>query len=243
MWLLGHNDVSMLTKTKPGGLYLVALRGPLRLERSGQHISPTAVTNYGDVYMALTALISLGRRATRMRLQPQQPMRPFSPPRSLRAFPFGEYMDPPLPFAPNSDKDILTCHIPKMATKQFLEEGEWVGYRCSSSKDFPITTYPAVIRLTFQVASRQRRGAFRIFARDASDDRGHFNLDGVLYAGIGRLFMTKRCSDEGEPNWTMSLALTPFGLVGSWSIVCRGHRNEAGGCIWLWKRSWGNDSA
>jgi len=156
MWLLDHNNVTILTKTKPGGPYLVSLRRPLRLERSAQHISPNAATNYGVIYMALTALITLGRRVGvhMMHIQPQPS---FSPPRSLRDFPFGEYMDLPLPFAPNSDKEILTCHLPKMATKKFPEDGEWVGYRCLSFNDFPICTYPSVTKLKFQVGSRMRR--------------------------------------------------------------------------------------
>jgi len=236
MWLLDHSNMSVLPKTRPGGRYLVPLRRPLRLER---HISPTTATNYGVIYMALTALITLGRRAGVH--MPMQPQHLFSPPRSLRDFPFEEYMGLPLPFAPNSDKDILPCHLPKMATKQFLEDGEWVGYRCLSFNDSPICTYPSVTKLKFQVGSSKRRGALRFFARDASDDRGHFDLDGVLYAGIGRIFVTKTYQHGNEPKWTMALALTPFGLVGSWSFIRKGHANERGGWFWLWKRSWGND--
>lgn len=235
MWLLDHNDVTILTKTKPGGLYLVPLKRPLRLERSARHVSPIAATIYGDLYMALTALITLGRRAgIRMHIQPQPS---FSPPRSLRDFPFEEYMDLPLPFEPNSDDQILTCHLPKMATKRFLEDGEWVGYRCLSFNDLPICTYPSVTKLKLQVGSRKRRGALRILARD------DFDLDGVLYSSIGRMFMTKSYQHGNGPKWTMALALTPFGLVGSWSIIRRDHKNERGGWLWLWKRSWGSDAA
>jgi len=236
MWLLDHEEVGLLERTKPGSLYFDLMRRPLRLDCPAHASSPMAATNYGDVFTALAVLIMLSRRPE-SRAQ-TLPRRPVFPPRSMGSYPVVQYMDIPLPYMLNSDKDILTCHLPKMATKQFIEDGEWVGYRYVSWTDSPIYVYPAMMKINFRIKARKRHGAFGLFALDASDEGGPFVLDGVFYADIGRMFMTKIYLDEDESKWTMSLAVTPFGLVGSWSYLGDDRIIDMRGWLWLWKRSW-----
>jgi len=135
-----------------------------------------------------------------------------------------------------------------MATKQFLEEGEWVGYEWAGPPDEwpsfvegPFSFCSQMTEINFQVKSRKRCGAVGIVAPDASDDGGPFALTGVLYPGIGCLFVTKKYHEWSRPKYTFSLALTPFGLIGTWTIIHRSRRKEYRGCLWLWKRSWGSD--
>jgi len=244
LWLLTHDKVSYLFETWPGGLFLKPIRQPLDLNCSARASCPMAATNYSDVYKVLAVLITRGRSSLihkRVVLARQ-----LLHVHNIGKIPFAEHMDIPLPYTRDSDQRLLACHVAKMATKHFMEDGEWVGYRCMTFVADPTYmyqpyVYPAAIRINFKVNSRMRHGAVRIFACNASYERDQFDLDGVLYPRIGRLFLTKRHHGGNEPIWTMSLALTPFGLVGSWKIIRSGPDNGIGGWLWLWKRSWSSD--
>jgi len=215
------------------------MRRPLGLTHPAKHGHANAATNYSTVYKALAYFIIFTRRSG-FRAQ-ITPTTPGIPPLSIVAIPTTKSIRLPLPYMPSSDQEILTCHLSKMATKQFLEDGEWVGCRCEDHGPGPVRMYPDLIDINFLIKARKRRGAFGLSVRNARDERGYFDLNGVFYADVGRLYMTKTYHSEAEQKWTMLLAITPFGLVGSWSILIHGRASSICGWLWLWKRSWRSD--
>lgn len=53
-----------------------------------------------------------------------------SHPPKTNTIPFSSFMNLPEFFAPSSIDTFTLCHVPKMATPSFFEDGQWAGYSC-----------------------------------------------------------------------------------------------------------------
>ncbi|MCJ1385650.1 hypothetical protein MMC17_008773 [Xylographa soralifera] len=151
---------------------------------------------------------------------------PISPP-ALDQIPFAELMaNIPLPFEPAAER-FNVCHLEKMASKAFLEAGEWVGYYCSSSEAAWSYLDPPMRGIFFQVEDEYQGGLVRLRA-GGFDAVGSFTLTGTLHPGTGDVTMIKQYL--GAHMWMWRGSLTPFGIAGSWG----GHN----AWFWLWKADW-----
>ncbi|KAK6542521.1 hypothetical protein TWF694_006472 [Orbilia ellipsospora] len=174
--------------------------------------------------------------------------------------PFESFMKLPEPFG--DPADFVWCHLEIMTSKEFLEDGEWMGfytYREYNRFD------PAMFGLKFKVVEP---GEYEISRDDCTDDYdpnewktidtenaevvhitaagedgvGEFKLFGQILRNTGKFVFTKiyvRDHDGGKqkgPKWDWLGFMTPFGMVGMWGV------HEAYCELWIWKESWYGDS-
>ncbi len=198
-------------------------------------------TTLSDAYVTLKHILANGavgplvyfvRRAlaqgTIIRRYPV-PRPPISPP-DLRRIPFSSFMRLPLPYSVSATADFATCHLAAMATPEFLQDGEWVGYYSYSGP-------AAVPSVTFDDPCREIRfkvtpagGVLHLQVERALDAIGRFSLTGQLTVRTGEFTLAK---DYGVGHaWTLLGVLTPFGLVGTWGTP------GWGGWFWFWKAEW-----
>ena len=69
---------------------------------------------------------------------------PMSIPTS-NSVPLHSIMDIPIPFSNSAAMDLASCHIAKMTTADFLEDGEWAGVLFNVSRFGWIPTFPSPI--------------------------------------------------------------------------------------------------
>ena len=149
--------------------------------------------------------------------------------------PFHLMLDVPLPFASSAAVDFLSCHLAKMTTVDFLEDGEWAGFYSMSYSTHRqgefISFDPPMHGIRF-VATAQCGDptvlSLKGTGKDAIDD---FDLEGKLAPGTGNINLRKTYSG-GSPTWDWVCIMTPVGIVGSWGL------GNYGGWIWLWKTGW-----
>ena len=157
------------------------------------------------------------------------------PPRSLQLplvhnIPFSSMMELVLPFGPDSSKTFATCHLPKVTSREFFEDGEWVGFYSYGHG-----------RMTFDPPMHGIRFRARYVSLDktklelhatGTDSVGGFELNGQVMQD-GKATLVKRYWPG--PIWHWASIVTPFGIVGTW-----GGNGELriGGWFWLWKASW-----
>ena len=150
--------------------------------------------------------------------------------------PFHTMMDLPLPFTPEAAEKFTSCHLERMATPDFLEDGEWVGYYSAFSGRItkPPKFDPPMHRIRFSVTRHNTKPKETLILTGKGVDRvGPFHLRGTLSVGTGHLVMGKEYQNV-DIYWDWRGILTPHGIVANW-----GHRN-GGGWVWLWKASWTN---
>ena len=56
------------------------------------------------------------------------PLRNQPKPPTIEQLPLVRLIDPPTPFSGDCARPFHTCHLAKMATPEFFEQGEWTGY-------------------------------------------------------------------------------------------------------------------
>lgn len=144
---------------------------------------------------------------------------------------FHTTMNMPLPFTPYAPADMATWHLPKMTSKQFLEDGKWTGI-CSHSlghDHYPITWDAPMHGVQFTTHIKLSEPG-RVFLKGCGVDHvGSFDLDGTLLQGDGSLQITKQVANQQQ--WYWRAYMTPFGIVGTWGKIAWG------GWVWLWKDS------
>ncbi|KAK6352512.1 hypothetical protein TWF730_009336 [Orbilia blumenaviensis] len=177
--------------------------------------------------------------------------------------PFESFMNLPLPFK-HEPIDFLTCHLKKMTSREFLEEGLWMGIE---GDERLLYFDPAMIDVKLTLISREvqtngnlslaegdrleqgnehatwvlggRNGMkYPVLRGSGIDKRGPFDLYGRLSLPTARIKLTKTYrSDKLKIYWTCYM--TPFGIFGRWSSR---HTRADSGYIWLWKEDWCSDS-
>lgn len=152
------------------------------------------------------------------------------------SIPFHSMMDVPLPFSPDAAIKFASCHLAKMATLDFLEDGEWAGfYTVPQGRDHLPSFDPPMHNIHFVDASWGGDQNIQPLEGWGDDPVGPFGLEGQLAPETGHILMKKTYSG-GFPVWDCNLIMTPVGIVGSW-------REDDGYCgaMWLWKTSWTAD--
>ena len=146
-------------------------------------------------------------------------------------------LDVPLPFTSSASVEILSCHLAKMTTVNFLEDGEWAGFYSMSyflprrgrgeSVDFD----PPMHGIRFVTTAQFSDPTVLSLQGTGEDAIGAFDLEGKIARETGNINLRKTYSG-GHPTWDWLCIMTPVGIVGSWG------RGAYGGWIWLWKTGW-----
>ena len=151
--------------------------------------------------------------------------------------PFHLLMDVPLPFTPSATEELASCHLAKMTTVDFLEEGEWTGFYSvpiigfNPWSDTTPRFDPPMQGVRFVATADQNEQRVTYLQAVGNDAVGAFDLKGRLAPRTGEILLTKTYSG-GSPVWDWVCMMTPVGIVGSWG------RADYGGWIWLWKPAW-----
>lgn len=148
------------------------------------------------------------------------------------SIPFRLMMDVPLPFAPSATMEFASCHLAKMTTSDFLEDGEWAGfYSMSYGPDECMSFDPPMHGIRFVATATSNSPTTLDLHGTGEDGIAAFDLKGKIVPGTGQIFLRKVYSG-GSPTWEWACMMTPVGIVGSW-----GDQNYYGG-LWLWKVGW-----
>jgi hypothetical protein len=158
---------------------------------------------------------------------------------SIDRIPFHSVSDVPLPYTLDP---FNGCHIPKMATADFLD-GEWLGYyadnrgaRLSMTLDRPMASIP--LRATLIPGGHGSQPYIDIETvpdRPCSDAHGPFQLRGNIE--MDGLVHLRKTYLNTNWQWDWRGYLCPFGMVGAW-----GNRGDGfGGYFWIWKKEWCED--
>ena len=133
--------------------------------------------------------------------------------------------------------EFPSCHLAKMTTVDFLQDGEWTGFYSMSfsprrGRGESVYFDPPMHSIRF-VAYAQCGGDPTVLTLQGTgeDAVGAFDLEGKLAPETGNINLRKTYSG-GDPVWDWVCVMTPVGIVGSWG------EGEFGGWIWLWKTGW-----
>lgn len=194
------------------------------------HKRGQALTTAGLFSVILRETIANGR-IVRMHI-PSGEMLSIAVPTST-SIPFHLMMDVPLPFSPGAEMELASCHLAKMTTAGFLEDGEWAGFYSTSygARGGPANFDPPMHGIRFATTTNSDSSATIDLHATGEDGVGTFSLDGKLLPVTGQMTFTKRYFG-GFPKWDWACLMTPVGIVGSWGP------NGYGGWIWLWKTGW-----
>ena len=158
------------------------------------------------------------------------------------AIPFSALMDPPAPFAAGDDvvdcevaARLATCHLPAMASKAFLEDGEWIGYySLGTGRGLTESFDPAMRGLHLEVIDEADNGTVHFRGTGGRDHVNAFTLEGKLDRASGKLYAQKIYPGH---TWHWGGVMTPFGMIGEWGNI-HGWEARRGGWFWLWKKAW-----
>jgi hypothetical protein len=165
-----------------------------------------------------------------------------------------------LPFAGQFFRSPETSYLKTMTSREFLEDGEWVGFFGHSTRlDNPSWAAPLVdIRFTTSVHEPEQAPAQGGQSTDASTDTDStsegveildIEFNGAIVEDLEpeaqrmsfKLSGQIRSSGRIDMVWTGEVAqpyewnswMTPFGMVGFW-----GTNNSDHGPVWIWKKAW-----
>ena len=147
------------------------------------------------------------------------------------SIPFHSMMDVPLPFSPSAVAEFASCHLAKMTTADFLEDGEWTGYYAMSyGLDGSVKFDPPMHSIRFVATANSDSPTTLNLHGVGKDGIGDFDLDGKLVPETGQVLLKKRY--WVSITWDWACMMTPMGIVGTWG------RSNYGGWVWLWKTGW-----
>lgn len=144
---------------------------------------------------------------------------------------FHHLMDMPLPFTTDATAQFQYCHLPKMTSKHFLEDGEWAGVyyaRTRGGSNFPRFA-PPMHNVRFRVNLDPAQPFFVSLEASGRNGLGEFSLRGRMEKESGQMTL-EQVYTGGTQKWDWTCMMTPFGIVGSW-----GDRRQFRGWTWLWK--------
>ncbi len=171
-----------------------------------------------------------GRIRRHQNFLPRSPIMSFPSPTSI---PFHLLMDVPLPFSPDAAEKFSSCHLARMTTVDFLQDGEWTGfYAMSFDYKNPALFDPPMRGIRF--AATANSDSETTLYGTGEDSVGAFHLEGTLGPSTGNIRLTKMY-EGGLPVWNWECLMTPVGIVGCWGCP------EYGGWLWLWKTGWTAD--
>ena len=156
--------------------------------------------------------------------------------RCPKNIPFISLMGLPPPSSPNAARDLATCHLSKMTSKEFFNDGLWI-YGHSIGNDMGFSSVP-VRRVAF-VATQDEAHSTKLTLCGFGAEYGRdFSLEGAIAQETGRVYLVKRdtTSTVGTNQFGTELSglMTPFGIVGVHGTMDMG----GDGWFWLWKDAW-----
>lgn len=151
------------------------------------------------------------------------------------SIPFHLMMEVPLPFSHNVTMEFASCHLARMTTVDFLEDGEWAGYYSVSHAGVGGACFlhfdPPMHNISFVATANGDSPTTLNLHGTGEDGESAFALDGFISPRTGQIMLQKVYSG-GHPAWDWTCIMTPMGIVGSWG------QSDYGGWIWLWKVGW-----
>ncbi|EPS45051.1 hypothetical protein H072_1042 [Dactylellina haptotyla CBS 200.50] len=183
---------------------------------------------------------------------PQSDPRRLKPAPSGYEIPFESFMKLPEPFG--DPAEFVWCHLEQMTSKEFLEDGKWMGYYTTRysgrgleymRRDGP---HQYIVDVEFKVIPDDNDGNvedgvneelwFLGITGSGRDRRGEFEISGKIFPNTGKVVLEKtfsyfpplRAPTMRSLDWMAFM--TPFGIVGYWGDI------KDGGLVWLWKESW-----
>ncbi|KAF3916925.1 hypothetical protein ABW21_db0206584 [Orbilia brochopaga] len=168
------------------------------------------------------------------------------PPPTANQIPFADFMELPPPGLETTTTAFVWCHLRKMTTQAFIEDGRWMGvytYRSGRSIDpLMVDIKLRVVDITAPNSNSDddgnADGEVLDIAAAGFDAVGDFTLYGKIYRATGKVVIKKVYSiekqNERDSDWLAFM--TPFGIVGHWRD--RFHS----GYVWLWKEDWYGDT-
>lgn len=147
------------------------------------------------------------------------------------SIPFHLMMDVPLPFSPNAGMELASCHLARMTTADFLEDGEWAGFYTIPNGPYSVIFDPPMHGIRFVVTANNDSPTTLNLHGTGEDGISTFDLDGKISPTTGQIIL-KKVYFGGAPAWDWNCIMTPMGIVGVWG------KRENHGWIWLWKVGW-----
>ena len=150
------------------------------------------------------------------------------------SIPFHLTMDIPLPFWPNAGIKLASCHLARMTTVDFLEDGEWTGfYSISYGRQGPhfFNFAPPMHNIRFVATANHDSPTTLNLHGTGEDGISTFDLDGEISPTTGQIIL-KKVYFGGSPALDWTCIMTPMGIVGCWG------ETDYHGWIWLWKMDW-----
>lgn len=143
---------------------------------------------------------------------------------------FHHLMDMPPPFATNTLSDFRFCHLSKMISKSYFEDGEWVGFYYTAFSRFePRHFHPPMRNVRFITNFDPARTPSHSLSARGQDATGQFSLQARLEDESGKISVNQKYA-VGKLRRYWTCMLTPFGIVGTW-----GEGISFEGWLWLWK--------
>ncbi len=198
---------------------------------SGSHVGKRAraLLAAGFLSVLLRDAYEHGRIKLHQSFRPQNLIMSFPTPACI---PFHLLMDVPLPFTPDAAEKFSSCHLAKMTTVDFLQDGEWTGF-CATSFDYKKPgLFEPPIRIRF--AATAKSGSATTLYGKGEEAIGTFTLKGILAPATGDIDLRK-IYRGGLPALDWKCLMTPVGIVGCWGFP------GYGGWLWLWKTGWTAD--
>ena len=151
---------------------------------------------------------------------------------SSRNIPFILMMNLSPPLSLNGAGGFATCHLSKMTTKEFFEDGLWNV--CPSNSVGIRMTFVVPVRGIQFIGTQSKAHPSKLSLCGSRSDRGgDFTLEGSVAHETGRVHLAKWSIRSTHVTYLSGL-MTPFGIFG----VHNSSRQLSGGWFWLWKDAW-----
>ncbi|KAL8777066.1 MAG: hypothetical protein Q9194_002774 [Teloschistes cf. exilis] len=111
---------------------------------------------------------------------------------------FHHLMDMPPPFATNTLSDFRFCHLTKMISKSYFEDGEWVGFYYTTFSRFdPPHFLPPIRNVRFITNFDPARTPSRFLSARGQDATGQFSLQAGLEDESGKIHVNQKHLGRG----------------------------------------------
>ena len=139
--------------------------------------------------------------------------------------PFQKLLMLPLPVSPDTAFQLLNCHVLKMATASFFEDGEWLGTYFTHNNEAI-----SVIRVKFSATTSAESPDVLKLRATGRDHMGRILICGLFNRSSCQFSATVVQVGQSQPSvWDFSLL--PCGLAGL-------RLHSQGSWLWMYKADW-----
>jgi hypothetical protein len=210
-----------------------------------EDVSRLFVTAYKALIVLSTELRAVLTPGSPHRFLSDRRGRPLPHPPNCVDIPFPSLLKLPSIFSPfDCLRTFNACHITRMTSSLFLEDGEWSGY-ISHRAAFPphrdrVTFQPPIYRLRFQArqsAVDPSATALRSTVHNSPLD--DFAFFGMIRRNTGVLRMKQKYQQASLELFWQGI-MTPFGML---ATIDEATSTSKGSWLWLWKESWNSPAS